>query len=176
MRGDLPLSGSTRARLLEAALRQFSSQPYQTVEVNALAAEAGVTIGALYHHFQSKQGIYGVVRDEITLRLLDRMEAAADAAPPGQHLRAAVLAAYDGAFRVKAGHLLLDPDPRRTPDALTTALADAARRASLTEPELTAQLLTAALKAALTAARAHPDAQASARLALQRLIPGLDDS
>lgn len=171
MRGDLPIPGSTRARLLEVALKQFSTHPYESVEVNALAAEAGVTIGALYHHFQSKQGIYSVVRNEITLRLLDRMEAAADAALPGQQLRAAVLAAYDGAFRIKAGYLLLDPDPRQAPDTLIQGLSAAARQAHITEPELTAQLLSAALKAALHAGQISPEAQTSARQALQRLTP-----
>ena len=171
MRGNLPLPGSTRARLLDVALKQFSTHPYQNVEVNALAAEAGVTIGALYHHFQSKQGIYRVVRNEITLRLLDRMEAAADAAPPGQQLRAAVLATYDGAFRVKAGHLLLDPDLPGTPDALIQGLSAAAKQANIMNPELTAQLLNAALKAALTAGQNNPEVRADARRALQRLIP-----
>lgn len=169
MRGDLPIPGSVRSRLLDAGLQLFSTQPYDQVEISALTAQAGVTSGALYHHFQSKQGLYGVLREEMTLRLSDRMEAAADTAAPSDKLKVAVLAAYDGVFRIRAGHLLIDPDPRGIPDPLTGTLGEFARQSGVLEPEISAQLLCAALKAALRAG-VDLNMRASVRQALENLM------
>jgi AcrR family transcriptional regulator len=167
------MPGSAHARLLDAGLQLFSAQPYDQVEVGALAAQAGVTSGALYHHFRSKPGLYGVLRDEMTLRLLDRIEAATDLVPPTAQLKVAVLTAYDGVFRIRAGHLLIDPDPRALLDRLTAALTGAARRGGVFAPEVSAQLLSAALRAALQAGHADPQAQSSVRQALHNLMGGL---
>jgi AcrR family transcriptional regulator len=173
MRGDLPIPGSVRSRLLEVGQQLFSMQPYDQVEVSILTAQAGVTSGALYHHFGSKQGLYGALRDDMTLRLLDRMEAAADTAPTAEKLMTAVLAAFDGVFRIRAGRLLIDPDPRGMLDPLTKMLTEFALHSSVLEPEITAQLLCAALKAALGIGQADTNSQAKVRQALQNLAGGL---
>lgn len=76
------------------------------------AAEAGVTTGSLYHHFHSKKAFYGALRDDLTRRILDRMEAVAESVPAEQAVKKALLAAYDGALRIKAGKILTEPDPR----------------------------------------------------------------
>lgn len=55
MRDDIPIPGSTKAKLITAGLRQFSLHNYEEVDVDSVAAEAGVTTGSLYHHFQSKR-------------------------------------------------------------------------------------------------------------------------
>src|SRR5579864_4772076 len=107
MRDEIPIPGSTKAKLIAAGLRQFSQLSYDQVDVDSVSAEAGVTTGSLYHHFQSKKAFYGLLRDDMTRRILDRMEAASESVPPEQAVKAALLAAYDGVLRIKAGKLLI---------------------------------------------------------------------
>ena len=78
MHGDIPIPGSTKARLIKAGIGHFSQRGYDEVDVDSVAGEAGVTVGALYHHFHSKKEFYGVLRDDMTRRVLDRMEAVAE--------------------------------------------------------------------------------------------------
>lgn len=54
--------------LLVTAEQLFAKQGYEAVSTKQLAAEAGVTIGALYHHFPSKQAVY----DAVTARAFSR--------------------------------------------------------------------------------------------------------
>jgi AcrR family transcriptional regulator len=136
-----------------------------------VAAQAGVTVGALYHHFRSKQGFYGLLRDEMTQRVVDRVEAAAEAAPAKQRLRAATLAAYDGVLRTRAGKLLTEPDPRGAPDGLALALSAVAAHGQAASAEMLGAILAAAVRAALVGAGDSAERQALARSALQSLLP-----
>ncbi len=167
MHEDIPIPGSAKARLITAGIRQFSQQGYERVDVDSVAAEAGVTIGALYHHFQSKKGFYGVLRDDMTRRVLDRMEAVAEAVTPERAVKAALLAAYDGVLRVKAGRLLTEPDPRGGRDAIAGLLAELAAKDGMVVPEMLGEVLAAALRAALTEAL---EGHVEARQALELLL------
>ena len=51
-------SEETRARLLDAAMRLFSSYGYNAASVDEICEAAGVSKGAFYHHFASKQAIF----------------------------------------------------------------------------------------------------------------------
>jgi AcrR family transcriptional regulator len=51
-------SEETRARILGAALKQFSSSGYDAASVDDICTEAGVSKGAFYHHFPSKQAVF----------------------------------------------------------------------------------------------------------------------
>jgi TetR/AcrR family acrAB operon transcriptional repressor len=48
----------TRQALLKAALAVFSRQGYAATRLEDIADEAGVTRGAIYHHFGSKPDLY----------------------------------------------------------------------------------------------------------------------
>ncbi len=48
----------TRANILGAALRRFSIAGYNAASVDDICKEAGVSKGAFYHHFPSKQALF----------------------------------------------------------------------------------------------------------------------
>jgi AcrR family transcriptional regulator len=180
----VPIPGSSKARLLELALRDFGARGYEGVNVVELAAEAGVTTGSLYHHFENKLGLYGVVRDELEQRVLDRMEGAAAgvmAVPERERqprglpdnrrqaaLRVALLVGYDAAMKQGAARLLSEPDPRNGPDRIVALLASIGPDEL---PEL-ALLLAATWRAALAASAADPAAGPGLRRALEQLASG----
>ncbi len=60
-RSRADMIAETRAKLIAAARRAFASQGYAAVSMDDLCAEAGLTRGALYHHFGSKEGLLEAV-------------------------------------------------------------------------------------------------------------------
>lgn len=48
----------TRQKLLDAALTAFSKRGYQAARLQDIAAAAGTTRGAIYHHFDNKADLY----------------------------------------------------------------------------------------------------------------------
>lgn len=55
----------TRERLLQAAFREIYRSGFQSASLDAILAAAGVTKGALYHHFGSKEALGYAVIEEI---------------------------------------------------------------------------------------------------------------
>jgi AcrR family transcriptional regulator len=51
-------SEETRAHILEAAVKRFAVSGYDAASVDDICSEAGVSKGAFYHHFPSKQAIF----------------------------------------------------------------------------------------------------------------------
>jgi len=52
---------STESRILDTAENLFAAYGFDAVSISQLATAAGVTIGALYHHFASKEALYAAV-------------------------------------------------------------------------------------------------------------------
>jgi AcrR family transcriptional regulator len=118
----IPIPGTAKARLVEAAVHQFETAGYDAVNVTELAAKAGVTTGSLYHHFGSKLGLYLVVRNEMERRIVERMEGAAAATPGPGAARAALLVAFDAAVRFGVCRILAEPVPVESDDPVGTTL------------------------------------------------------
>jgi TetR/AcrR family transcriptional repressor of nem operon len=57
----------TRERLLQAAAREIYRSGFQSASLDTILASAGVTKGALYHHFKNKEALgYAVVEEIIS--------------------------------------------------------------------------------------------------------------
>ncbi len=79
---------ATRNRLLAAARHAFATQGYAQTSMDEFTAQAGLTRGALYHHFGSKQGLLAAVIGQIEAEVGERLRAVSDAAPtPWEGLR-----------------------------------------------------------------------------------------
>ncbi|MCT9809086.1 TetR family transcriptional regulator [Acidovorax sp. Be4] len=70
----------TRAALLVTARRVFSERGYADTSMDDLTAQAGLTRGALYHHFGDKKGLLAAVVEQIDAEMDARLQAISDAA------------------------------------------------------------------------------------------------
>jgi AcrR family transcriptional regulator len=61
-----PARDVTRARLLATAEQMFFDRGYSTTSVEAIAAEAGFTTGAIYSNFGGKADLFLAVLDQVT--------------------------------------------------------------------------------------------------------------
>jgi len=121
----VPVPGSAAARLIEAATRRFEAEGRERVNVVEIASAAGVTTGALYHHFGSKDGLYLVIREEMERRITERMEGAAAAlgTEGPAAIRAALLVAFDAAVRFGVTRMLSETVADPTSDVIRLTLA-----------------------------------------------------
>ncbi|MEV6901169.1 TetR/AcrR family transcriptional regulator [Amycolatopsis sp. NPDC051372] len=62
-------SDSTRAALVGAARELFGTRGYHDVPAEEITRTAGVTRGALYHHFGDKVGLFRAVVEEVEIEL-----------------------------------------------------------------------------------------------------------
>ena len=69
-------SAETRARILDAARRKFAARGFESASNRALADEAGLTTGAIYHYFDSKLDIYVAVLQDAREQAITRFEKA----------------------------------------------------------------------------------------------------
>ena len=75
-------SAGTTAGLLTHATAAFGADGYDRVSVDAVAEAAGLTKGAVYHHFGGKRGLFLAVYTDAHERIAARTTAAVAAAGP----------------------------------------------------------------------------------------------
>jgi AcrR family transcriptional regulator len=86
-------SAATREALVTAARRLFAAHGFADVSTDAIAAEAGVTRGALYHQFADKVALFDAVVDAVEADIaarLAREAAGAGVSDPVEGMRQAV--------------------------------------------------------------------------------------
>jgi AcrR family transcriptional regulator len=86
-------SAATREALITAARRLFAAQGFAEVATDAIATEAGVTRGALYHQFADKVALFDAVVDAVEADIVARLAEQAGAAgvsDPVEGMRQAV--------------------------------------------------------------------------------------
>ena len=75
-------SEETRARILEAALKLFSARGYNKASVDDICQEAGISKGAFYHQFKSKQSLFLALLDGWLQFVDNAIEASKDQTVP----------------------------------------------------------------------------------------------
>lgn len=175
---------ATRSALVSAARTLFAAHGYSATGTPEIVAAAGVTRGALYHHFVDKIDLFRAVIDAEQRALASAIEAAT--ANPSDPIEALIDggAAYLGAMTdVGRRRLLLIEAPSVLGQAEAVALDRA--RASLAEgvevalrdgalPPLSAPVLTDLLDALFDrAAAAETDAQGNYLAVIAELLRGL---
>ncbi|MDF2683333.1 MAG: TetR family transcriptional regulator [Brevibacillus sp.] len=65
---------ATIRKLTEVARVYFSDQGYADASMEDMVKEAGLTRGALYHHFGSKEGLFHAVLEMVQTEIAERVE------------------------------------------------------------------------------------------------------
>ena len=179
---------ATRADLIAAARKLFTEKSYAETGTPEIVAAAGVTRGALYHHFADKQALFAAVVEQEAQAVAEEID---HASPPSLSARDALVAgsdAYLAAMRTpgRTRLLLLDGpavlgraamdaiDNRHGNRSLREGLVAAMRTRTL--QKLPAEALTALLAAAFDRAALAIEAGAPVedyRAVLMALIDGL---
>jgi AcrR family transcriptional regulator len=90
-------SQATRAALMATARELFATRGYAAVGTEEIVRSAGVTRGALYHHFAGKLELFAAVYEQVEAELVERIAAAVDVpgTAPLEVLRGGALAFLD---------------------------------------------------------------------------------
>jgi AcrR family transcriptional regulator len=193
-RSQAERSASTRRALIEAARELFARDGYAATGREAIVERAGVTRGALYHHFADKEGLFRAVFEQIEAEVMAKAAEAAVATSPGDplgQLRAGSLAYLDVALDpavqriclLDAPAVLSPADRQNVVDEHAAGLVREVLRAAVDTGAITSQpveplthvLLAALHEAALYVARAedHAAARAEVGATVENLIEGL---
>ncbi len=98
----------TRTALLSAARELFLVRGYGAVSMEEIVARAGVTRGALYHHFDGKPAVFEAVFEEIDTELLAVLRAAvADTPDPYEAVFIATKMCFDSCLDPHLARLVL---------------------------------------------------------------------
>ena len=187
-RSNLERTQTTRTELIAAARKLFTEKSYAETGTPEIVAAAGVTRGALYHHFRDKQALFAAVAEAEAQAVAAEIE---EAAPASLSPRDALIAgsdAYLDAMRApgRIRLLLLDGPAvlgRAAMDEVDARHGNRTLREGLVEAmgsgamkKLPASALTALLGAAFDRAAlavAAGESAADYRKALMGLIDGL---
>ena len=66
---------ATRASLVRAARELFGEKGYVDTSIDEIVARAGVTKGAVYHHFDGKEGLFRAVFEQVHTEVTDQAAA-----------------------------------------------------------------------------------------------------
>jgi AcrR family transcriptional regulator len=93
-RESRPRGDATRERLVGAARELFAQRGYADVGTEEIVARAGVTRGALYHHFADKRDLFRAVHEELEEALMADIGARVDVVEDPWELIVAGVRAY----------------------------------------------------------------------------------
>lgn len=178
-------AAQTAQRILDSAKELFSARGFSEVSVDDVARDAGVTRGAVYHHYRNKVALFGDVVSRLQADVARAVVAAAENADPQplEQLRAGSHAFLDAITNGAAMRILLIDAPavtgwqewrRLDAENSATHLREALREAGVAEEILdasTAQLSGAMNEAALWTAQ-HDDTDLARRQS-HRALDGL---
>lgn len=154
----------TRAALVAAGRLLFSQAGFAATSVEDLAREAGVTTGALYHHFPTKAALFEAVFELVHA---DLMAASGHAAAQGDGIVDSLAAAFEAFL-----DMVLEPDVQRIVITDAPAVLGPARFTELDERYAVAATVAALRAAAAAQALRADDPETLARLLLGALMRG----
>lgn len=181
----------TRAKLLAAGRQAFATQGYAEASMDDFTASAGLTRGALYHHFGGKTGLFEAVAMQIDDEITERLDALAkEAASPWEALVESCVAYVQMALEPEVQRIIFRDGPAvlgapsRWPNAsaciaFVAGQVEACRAAGVladVDPEATARLLNGATSDAaqwIANAQDPEDVSAKAVAALRAMLDGL---
>jgi AcrR family transcriptional regulator len=70
-------SATTREAIVTAATRLFAERGYEATGIDEVARAAGVSKGALYHHYADKADVLAAVYEDVETKLVERLVAVA---------------------------------------------------------------------------------------------------
>jgi len=121
----LPLDG--RARIVKAAIREFGRNGFGAASTNAIAEDAGVAKGLLFHHFGSKEALFAAAFEDVSTRAAAIILAPEPPLPPDLFERLAALSMRKLAF------FQSDPDAYNVARAAVTSLPEPMRSTLLNQ-------------------------------------------
>src|SRR5436190_6241318 len=86
----------TRRSLMNASRLVFAEHGYADASLDDIARRAGVTKGALYHHFENKAALLEAIYVELELEIAAKVKSAIEGAAGGAMTR--IAAAFDAFF------------------------------------------------------------------------------
>jgi AcrR family transcriptional regulator len=86
---------ATRRRLIEAALRLFARDGYAETSVKAIAQEAGVAQGLLYHYFASKEALVQAIFAECMAQVQESFTAGDTDGTPEERLERIIRRSFE---------------------------------------------------------------------------------
>jgi AcrR family transcriptional regulator len=105
-------SEATRAALVAAARELFTERGYAGVATEEIVQRAGVTRGALYHHFKDKRALFRAVVEQLEEESVERIASAALAQQEPWQVQVTALNAYlDGCLDPAVQAILLVDAP-----------------------------------------------------------------
>jgi AcrR family transcriptional regulator len=115
----------TRAALIDAARTLFAERGYAGAGREEIVERAGVTRGAMYHHFASKEALFLAVYEVVERELLDAIAVSAmEASDPVEMLRLGALAFLDAAATPEVRRISLLDAPAVIPVETRRALSE----------------------------------------------------
>jgi AcrR family transcriptional regulator len=98
---------TTRAALLAAARELFAERGYASVGTEEIVQRAGVTRGALYHHFRGKHDLFRAAYEQIEQQLTQRIAAGVRGDDPIQLLRSGAAMFLDACLEPEVQRIAL---------------------------------------------------------------------
>jgi AcrR family transcriptional regulator len=103
---------ATRGQLIEVATSLFADHGYEGTSIEAVLAAAGVSRGALYHHFASKEALFAAVVSAVSDRVTAEVtEAIRDCTDPVDAMHTGALAWIDLAGDPVIQRVMLEDAP-----------------------------------------------------------------
>ncbi len=93
-RSQAERTAATRAVLLAAARKLFSTNGFTEVSTQAIVEAAGVTRGALYHQFADKTELFAAVYEEVEAEIVAQIAEGIVEAAPLDHIEAMKIGAH----------------------------------------------------------------------------------